>query len=347
MRHYSLLLVGLIFGFSLSTLIQTFDLLEGLRSSASLQVQPQLSHHHREQSKIAFSNLRSRDAGLEDRVQQQDQEQGDYNYEGEPSAREGGGHSQPVRNGREVVGPNTHGTPVTAPQHRLGRAREVEGANMEGPVVEEEVPVDRLSEELATRQTLLVAVVTSVRQLMTQTLSIRGTWGGEKRVIYFVGDVEVLPHLPQGMEVVQLEGVDDGLDNWELKEISAVKYLIDQHLEEAKWFVLVGDKTYLAANLLEERLNLLDSASQVVLGLAEEGGLCQRNPAVVYSRAVLEGLRAYLPTCWPGGQGNSLGGDQWGGSALGGCLRTMGLHCTRAKEVSVGRAGAEGLEEVA
>lgn len=339
MRQYLLLLVGLIFGFSLSTLIQTFDVLEGLRSSASLQVEAQLSHHHRELNKIAFSNLRSRDASLEDRVQQ---DQGDYNYEKEPMVRElEGVHSKPAGNGREVVGANTPSSSVTGPE---GGAREHPLKDV-ADQVEREV-VDRLSEELLTRQALLVAVVTSVQQLMTQTLSIQGTWGTQKRVLYFVGDVEVLPHLPQGMEVVRLEGVDDGLENWELKEISAVKYLIDQHLEDAKWFVVVGDRTYLAAEHLQDRLNLLDSSSQVIIGLVGEEGLCQRHPGVVYSRAVLEGLRAYLPTCWPVGQGNSLE-DRWGGSALGGCLRTMGLHCTRAKEVSVqkevkGEGGGEG-----
>lgn len=320
LRHYFLLVVGLIFGFSLSTLIQTFDL-EALRNSAGLQVQDALSHHHREVIKISFSNLKSRDASAEDKVQ----EVGEYSYDREQEVNQKQGKEDGHRTvgaARDAVGANTPSASVTSSGPTQDKV------NLPGAEVVGDFPLDRLSEELRTRQSLLVAVITSVRQLMTQTMSIQGTWAARTshRVLYFVGDAEVMPHLPQGMEVVRLEGVDDELQNWELKEISTMKYLINQYLESVQWFMLIGDRTYLATERLEARLTLLDPASLVYMGLIGEEQLCRRDPGVVYSRAVLESLRAYLPMCWPGGQG--------GGDSLGGCLRSMGLHCTRAKEVS-------------
>jgi hypothetical protein len=317
LRHYSLLVVGLIFGFSLSTIIHTIDM-EVLRNSAGLQDTTQLSHHHREVNKVAFSNLKSRDVIMEERGQQ---EMADYSYD-----REEGVHSSVPRG--EAVVKITPLPTLTAPKSPPSEK------------VVEVLSIDRLSEELPTRQALLVAVITSVHQLMTQTMSIQGTWAAHRahQVLYFVGDVETLPHLPQGMEVVMLEGVDDGVGNLELKEIATVKYLTDNFLGKASWFMLIGDRTYLAFERLEARLSLLDSSSLVYMGLLGEDMMCNRDPGVVYSRAALESLGAYLPTCWPGG-------GQAGGDSLGGCLNTLGLHCTRAKEVSQ-RGGRGGYNQV-
>lgn len=323
-RIYSLLFVGMIFGFSLSTVIQTLDM-EAFGSSASLKVQIPLSHHHREASRVSFSNLRSRDS-----PEEKEQEVGDYVYDRDLETKQG------KEDGRRTGGGDVVEPPVVAASPASSMASsELVRVKMEEQPSEavSGVPVDRLSEELPARQTLLVAVITSVRQLMTQTMAVQGTWAAQAatRVIYFVGDVDTMPHLPKGMEVVKLEGIEDRIENWELKEISVAKYLIDQHLEEALWFMLIGDRTYVATALLEKRLTPLDAGSHVYMGLVDdsENGdsrLCRRDPGVVYSRAVLESLRAYLPMCWPGrgGEGNSLRG----------CLATLGLQCTRAKEVS-------------
>ncbi len=316
-RLYSLLFLGVIFGFSLSTIIHTFDV-ESLRSSAGFNVQSPLTrHHHRDASRVAFSNLNSKET-----PEERGDEPGDYGWDREPEASSLKRVTEPGE-GRPPV-PSVANSPVQASSEtkmRMSRGEDVGG-----------LQVDRLCDELATRHTLLVAVVTSVTQLMTQTLAIQGTWAPHTaHVVYFVGEVDVMPHLPQGMAVVKLEGVEDQ-ENWDLKEISTIKYLIDRYLEVADWFMLIGDQTYLVTEHLENRLNRLDPRSPVYMGVAGEASpngkslLCRRHPGVVYSRATLEGLRAYLPMCWPGGEGEE--------NSLGGCVAAMGLKCTRAKEVS-------------
>ena len=312
LRVYSLLFLGMIFGFSLSTILQTLDI-GTLRTTAGLKVQEPLSHHHRDLSRVAFSNLKSKQPSEEG----EPEFGGDYGYDRDSETNQKRG-KEPMAEGSKV--------PVSA------ASAEPIKVKMKGSLREsvDGLPVNKLSEELTTRETLLIAVITSITQLMTQTLAIQGTWApGAAQVVYFVGEVDTMPHLPQGMKVVKLEGVADQ-ESWELKEIFVVKYLIDRFLDRADWFMLIGDQTYLVTDHLESRLNSLDAASPVYLGLPGEASgnslLCRRDPGVVYSRAVLESLRAYLPMCWPGGQGE--------GHSLSGCVSAMGLKCTRAAEVS-------------
>ena len=197
----------------------------------------------------------------------------------------------------------------------------------------------RLSDELASRHTLLVGVITSLSKLMTQTLAIQETWGSmATKVIYFVGDVGHTHDLPHKIDVVQLEGVDDELGGRELKEISAIEYLMHNYLDHVDWFLLVGDEAYVVAQQLEKRLNRLDARYTVYMGLLGAGGmeseaekgdrLCQRDPGVVYSQALLRGLMQYLPTCRPREQEGEDG-------TLHKCLREMKVKCTQAQEVSV------------
>lgn len=342
-RVYSLLILGMVFGFSLSTIIQTFNA-DSFRNSALERVQEPLhSHETRQGSKVAFSNLR-KDVQEEE---EPSQELGDYRYEREPDGAkrasrepEMGGAAGHRKFAVPMAANSLPPSVLTSPEGVQLKMRGYESESWQGRKVREtakkgEVP-NMLSDELSTRQTLLVAVITSVIQLMSQTLSIQGTWATQDtHVVYFVGAVNVMPHLPRGMAVIELADVDDHVNNWELKEISAVKYLMDHYLDKADWFMITGDMTYVAVDRLEKRLNALDASFPVYMGHVredeeaesnEENLLCEREPGVVYSRAMLEGLRPYLPTCWPGGQGE--------GKSLGGCVAVMGVKCTQAREVS-------------
>lgn len=198
----------------------------------------------------------------------------------------------------------------------------------------------QLSDELVPRQTMLVGVITSLSKLMTQTLAIHGTWGPRAtQVVYFIGEVDHIPHLPK-MDVVQLEGVDDKDAEWNLKEISAIEYFMDNWLDRVDWLVLIGDETYVAAEQLEKRLNSLDARQSIYMGRIEAGrgaggaegegekggSMCQRDPGVVYSRALLENLRLHLPTCWPGGHEEE-------DNSLYKCLESLEVKCSQVQEV--------------
>ena len=193
-----------------------------------------------------------------------------------------------------------------------------------------EVP-SKLTDELPTRQTVLISVITSVTQLMSQTLAVQGTWAPEAtQVIFFVGEVQTMPHLPHGMHVIQLEGIDDKQAGWKVKEFKVMQYLIEHYLDHVDWFLVVGDEAYVVPSHLEAQLNNLDASMSAYFGLAGEtlgdgkGFGCAQNPGIVYSRGLLEKLKRYLPMCSPG---------QGEGDLLKGCLQVMGVKCTQASEV--------------
>lgn len=335
-RMYSLLLIGVMVGLSLSLMLQSFAKLH----KGDTLVDARKNAKSRDSDRIGFSNLPHRDLGEDQEINQQINF-GDYNYERELEGRQQQRYNNPVSELQpppsKAPSPATLGSPsLTVPEAVQLRKREYQSKNWQGRNVRESnedgLPPNKLSDELATRQTLLVAVITSAAQLISQTLAIQGTWGPEAtQVIFFVGEGSTLPHLPHGMNVIQLEGVDDEIGGWEMKEIAAMKYLMDHYVDKVDWFMIIGDRTYVVTEELEKKLENVDPRVSVYMGLAgeiSENGkslLCRKDPGIIYSRTLLEGLRPYLPMCWPR-QGET--------SSLGGCISTMGVKCTQAKEVS-------------
>lgn len=186
-------------------------------------------------------------------------------------------------------------------------------------------PVLKLSDEIATHKPLLIAVITSIQQLMSQTIAIHGTWGkNEKDIIYFVGDVRNMPHLPHGMNIVQLEGVDDKLATWEMKEMAVFKYLVAHYSESIDWFIITGDDVYVKVDALRKKLNNFKPSVNVYMGDKRKSGndeSCEPAPGVVYSTGLMSRVEPYLPQC--------LGEEL----TLGSCIVQRGIKCTRAKEV--------------
>lgn len=350
-KVYSLLVLGIILGFTLSMMLQTLDL-DSIRRSGRSKLQKVVDYASLDSAKrVEFSNLDEYEPHID---------LGDYDYERLTFNSEDQSHGGPdidsvgLQRARQDQRPDSmfytvqrqddsnHDERVATlppapdiPDDLKLKQLEYRSENWQGRNVRESkdgLPPNKLSDELPSRQTYVIAVITTVTQLMSQTLAIHGTWGPEaKQVIYFVGEVHPMPHLPHGMNVIQLEEVDDRGSAWEIKEFTVVKYLIDNYLDTVDWFVVVGDETYVVTDSLDKRLNMLDSSVSVFMGrageVAENGKslLCSRNPGIVYSRGLFERLKPYLPLCWPGqGEMNSLSG----------CISVMGVKCTQAKEVS-------------
>ena len=187
-------------------------------------------------------------------------------------------------------------------------------------------PVHKLTDELAVRKSLLIAIITSVQQLMSQTIAIHGTWADDAaQVIYFTGEVETMPHLPHGMNLRQLEGIDDKQANYEIKEFAVIKYLLRNYGEEVDWFLIVGDDVYVNPKAMEKKLLEFNASFQVYMGHTMEGEnhlKCDAGPGIVYSRGLLNRLEPYLPQC----QGESI--------SFSDCIIKRGISCTQAKEVS-------------
>lgn len=325
LRVYSVLLVGIVVGFVLSTLLQVVKIDSLTRTTSRMN---KIIDYRG--SRVGFSNFEDTNIEL-----------GDYDYERmifndenlAPDVLDT--PSQPPQQ-KPMFDSASSSPSITVDDSRL-KQREYLSENWQGRNMrenkEESLP-RKLSDELAVRHTVLIAVITTVSQLMSQTLAIQGTWGVEaSQVIYFTGDVQTMPHLPHGMVVVQLEGLDDKQASWEVKEVAAVKHLIDHYLSTVEWFLVVGDETYVVSASLETLLNRLDGTlSAVYMGRPAENvddsvgnGLCNTQSGVVYSRGFLEQLKAYLPLCWPG-QGEK--------HSLSGCISAMGRKCTKAQEVS-------------
>lgn len=186
----------------------------------------------------------------------------------------------------------------------------------------------KLSDELMSRQPLLVAIITSVQQLMSQTISIHSTWGKRaKHVLYFTGDVQTMPHLPHGMEIVQLEGIDDKQASWDIKEFAVIKYLTSHYVEDVDWFLVIGDDVFVNSEALKNKLEDFNASFQVYMGRSIDNSgehkKCSPATGIVYSRGLLSRLEAYLPQC----QGEHQPISQ--------CILHRGIECTQAEEVSV------------
>ena len=336
-RVYSVLFLGVIVGFALSTMLQTLTL-QRTRSSRALKLQQVVDYRALDNSKrVEFSNLEGQyDQAIElgeyeyDRMNVGDQDRAEKDAapprEDQKAAMFDGPAGQIQRDGNSIQLQENE----SRLKQRQYRSESWHGRNVR-ETNERDSPPNKLTDELPTRQTVLTSVITSVTQLMSQTLAIQGTWAPEaSQVIFFVGEVQTMPHLPHGMHVIQLEGIDDKQAGWEVKEFKVMQYLIEHYLDHVDWFLVVGDEAYVVPNHLETQLNHLDASMSAYLGLAGEtlaGGRglgCVQNPGIVYSRGLLEKLKRYLPMCSP---------EQGEGDSIRDCIGAMEVKCSQASEV--------------
>ena len=200
-RVYSVLFLGVIVGFALSTMLQTLTL-QRTRSSRPLKLQQVVDYRALDNSKrVEFSNLEG----------QYDQaiDLGEYQYVVGDQDRVAQDAAPPDKREEKAAmfdgpaGPHQReGNSVQLQENesRL-KQRQYHSESWHGRNVRETnergSPPNKLTDELPTRQTMLISVITSVTQLMSQTLAIQGTWAPEAtQVIFFVGEVQTMPHLP-------------------------------------------------------------------------------------------------------------------------------------------------------
>ncbi len=319
-KVYLLLLVGIVLGFGVSTIVQVSTEAARQQAGAASRGKKEVPLQH------VTVRQESPQVAAEEDVRSLELSDYDYNHRGL------GEDMEPAPQGGEKRAPSRFPS-LAVPKPRILSAKEQEDG-LGSQRNSDSVP-SRLLQELPSRQSMLVGVITSVSKLMTQTLAIQGTWGPRApEVIFFVGEVSSIPHLPPKMKIVQLEGVEDGERGRELKEAHAIKHMADQYLDTVDWFLVVGDETYLRPAALEKKLSSIDARYQIYMGRpgagmdqqgVGKGSLCHREPGVVYSRAMMESLRQYLPTCWPGGQE--------GGATIHDCIISMQVRCTQAHEV--------------
>jgi hypothetical protein len=274
-RVYSVLFLGVIVGFALSTMLQTLTL-QRTRSSRALKLQQVVDYRALDNSKrVEFSNLEGQyDQAIElgeydyDRLNGGDQDRAAQDAAGDKREDQKvamfDGPAGPIQRDGNSIQLQEKESRLKQRQYRSEswHGRNVRETNERGS------PPNKLTDELPTRQTVLTLVITSVTQLMSQTLAIQGTWAPEAtQVIFFVGEVQTMPHLPHGMHVIQLEGIDDRQAGWEVKEFKVMQYLIEHYLDHVDWFLVVGDEAYVVPNHLETQLDHLDASTPAYLGV--------------------------------------------------------------------------------
>ena len=196
---------------------------------------------------------------------------------------------------------------------------------------ESRTPVKLLSDEIASRQLYLIAVITTSDRLKSHGIAIHNTWAKKYagRVIYFAvgGNTNSIPHLPRTMRVVQLEGTEEGIStSWEYKEFAVMKYLIShQLLKTVDWLVVISDEVYVNIVVLKIKLEeYFSNGNAVYMGksLAGDEEKCNPLTGIIYNHELLDRLEGHLSQCEEEGQSISE------------CIVLRGFHCTKAKEVS-------------
>ena len=190
-----------------------------------------------------------------------------------------------------------------------------------------------LSEEIISRQSLTIAVITSKERLSTHCTSIHNTWAKRYpgKVIYFtVGeDVSSMPRLPHSMKVISLDAAEQqnpSSASWDSKEFLVIKYLINYlQSKSIDWFMVISDGVYLNTGTLKTRLEDYepsDISGYIGRRLSSDEDKCNPMAGIVYSRGLMKHLETHLPQCEEDGQSISE------------CITLTGIHCTQAKEVS-------------
>ena len=307
-RGYVYLLVGILFGTMVSSLLQIFAMLP--IDSRELQLSIARQGGGNLENGLSKKDSLQREMPI---IQEDHRSRRSAVDEDNPDEQEQKTDEEISNDIKELPVPVTYGD------------RNLQRRNMQNLHTDNEAPIIKLTDELATRKSLLIAVITSVQQLMSQTIAIHGTWAKEeKNVVYFVGDVKNMPHLPHGMEVKQLEGIDDKQATLEMKEMAVFKYIVNHYSEEVDWYLVITDDTYVKPKDLRQKLEILNPSLNVYMGNRQDSSLlCNPSTGVLYSRGLLSRLDQYLPQCL--GEGLSIGN----------CIVQRGIYCTRAQEVSI------------
>lgn len=319
-RVYLVLLLGIMVGFVLSSLLQNAALSKYAVSNGE---ESQKTFHYKDYGKVSNPELEHENNALDVHVEGEYEQGQKHMSDSQVSENVDKRNAAPKVEEEGLVKDLKDSIDAEEDQQRKDGYINWQGRTVQDIHIPQR-PVNSLSDEVATRKPVLIAIITSVQQLMSQTIAIQGTWAkNNKQVLYFTGDVQTMPHLPHGMKVIQLEGIDDNQASWEIKEFAVMKYLIKHYLEEVDWFLLIGDDVYVNPDSLEHKLGEFNASFQVYMGHnVEMEYKCNYGPGVVYSRGLLSRLESYLPQC----QGESFSISQ--------CIVQRGIRCTQAKEVS-------------
>ncbi|KAJ8898354.1 hypothetical protein PR048_003714 [Dryococelus australis] len=161
----------------------------------------------------------------------------------------------------------------------------------------------------ATRQLLLVGVMTAQKYLHTRAVAVRDTWGREipGRVLFFSSWGTTAP---AGLPLVALPAVDDSYPP-QKKSFLMLKYMWERYGDRFEWFMRADDDVYVRPDKLARLLRSVDSRKPHFIGQAgrgnqEEFGLlsleydenfCMGGPGMIMSRETLARVAPHIRHC--------------------------------------------------
>lgn len=208
------------------------------------------------------------------------------------------------------------------------------------------------------RKTVLIAVITTGRYLLTRVQAIHKTWAqdidSDSELYYFVGeDCDTEHPLLKDLPIIKLKGVHDDVYPPQKKVFSVLAHLQSAFGERFKWFVRADDDVYIRMGRLKSLLGRLDWTEKLYMGrpglgkkedrqrlkLLSHENYCMGGTGVVLSAAALEAVSPHLGFCLKAVEvyNSRWGRDMWWYNEdveLGRCVsRTLGIGCSSLSEV--------------
>lgn len=205
-----------------------------------------------------------------------------------------------------------------------------------------------LNEVLPSRHTVFFAVLTSERNLLSQTYAIQSTWaGGHDNVTFFVGKQSDISRAPHFMRVVKLHDAEEATTENSRRTLlfHVVRYISSHLLQHFRWFVIIGDNAYVRTDQLEVLLNNYDDSYNIYLGRPNRhfdkkeedffnanSHYCLFDTGIILSRGLVRRLSPHVKSCL---ENENLLLSYEGDWEFGNCiLKHLDVKCTQATEVS-------------
>ncbi|XP_014474945.1 PREDICTED: chondroitin sulfate synthase 2 [Dinoponera quadriceps] len=150
------------------------------------------------------------------------------------------------------------------------------------------------STELGIREKLFVGVITSREHLHSRDVALN------KTVAHIVDKIRYFISIPEGTKPnVSFPGIVGFTDTRNvLKPFHAMKYIIDNYLENYDYYFLVKDVSYVNARGLAEFVNKISVSQNVHAGvLSEIENYCSLEPGVLLSNSVIQEIKNNLDWC--------------------------------------------------
>ena len=206
-----------------------------------------------------------------------------------------------------------------------------------------------LSEVLPSRHSVFIAVLTSERNLLSQTYAVQSTWGGgHENVTFFVGKHSDISRAPHFMKIVKLHEAEEVTSETTRRTLlyHVFRYISNHLLQHFRWFMIIGDSAYVRTDQVEFLLNNYDDTYSIYLGRPnrhfdkKEEDLvynanthyCIFDTGIILSRGLVRRLSPHLESCMESDTPLLSYEGDW---ELGNCiLKHLDVKCTQAAEVS-------------